>query len=669
MGHDLRVEPDTRNGVDSDVAPAEARPALTDDAASEPSPGSGAVATASPTAEPTPEPAPPSTVGERFDLGERLGRGAAATVYRASDRLLGREVAVKIFAPGIGTLESASVRREMQATAQVAHPGVLEVFDVGEVDDRVFLVTRLVPGGSLADALDRGPLPVEVVVGLAGELLAALGHVHALGIVHRDVKPGNVLLDPDPDGPDDSRDPDHPGPARVHPVLADFGVAAMATATTVHGQVTGTAAYLAPEQVRGEDVGSPADVYALGLVLIECLTGRREFPGGPVESSVARLHRDPVVPDDLPEALRSLLAAMTSAAPVDRPTALEARERLRALAEPLGLDEETLAVPSAMLAADAAPAARSPIVLGAVPVGTRMPAAPPAPAGVPEVAAPMAPLGPPHPPPPAPGRPPGGAEPPTGPVVAQTPAPRARTLRRGLLLGAVAVVLAGGVVGGVALTGGSTPFTAAPAAPVPGAPAAPAPAPPAPPAPPPPGTVPAAGSSTEPGPVAADPTAPGEPEDPDGGDAPLPVPPAPAPSTPGTPPAPTPCRSVVSSLAGTGATARIVFTNRAAAACTLVGFPAVRWVGAGGKAVGAPATHAGARGAALTLAPGGSVAATLKIVPVSEFDAKNCDAVAVRGLSVRAPGTTTAATLPRAGKACSGKIGKPQLAVSPVAAL
>ncbi|MCD2195476.1 DUF4232 domain-containing protein [Actinomycetospora endophytica] len=125
----------------------------------------------------------------------------------------------------------------------------------------------------------------------------------------------------------------------------------------------------------------------------------------------------------------------------------------------------------------------------------------------------------------------------------------------------------------------------------------------------------------------------------------------------------------MSSSAGTGATARIVFTNRGDAACTLVGFPAVRWVGAGGKAVGDPATHAGTRGPTLTLAPGGSVAATLRIVPVTEFDPTNCAAVAVRGLTVRAPGTTTAATLPRAGKACSGNIAKPQLAVSPVAAL
>ena len=161
--------------------------------------GTGTVVTAD-------EGAVPALVGDRFELGPRLGRGASATVYRAQDHLLHREVAVKLFAPGVGTLDSAAVRRELQAAAQVSHPGVLEVFDVGETDDRVFLVTRLVTGGSLADTLEQGPLPAEVVVGLAGELLGALAHVHALGIVHRDVKPANILLDPaepDPEAPDD----------------------------------------------------------------------------------------------------------------------------------------------------------------------------------------------------------------------------------------------------------------------------------------------------------------------------------------------------------------------------------------------------------------------------------------------------------------------------------
>ncbi|MCD2185750.1 protein kinase domain-containing protein [Actinomycetospora soli] len=610
----------------------------------------------------------PTLVGDRFEVGARLGRGATATVYRAHDRLLQREVAVKLFAPGVGTLESASVRRELQAAAQVSHPGVLEVFDVGETGDRVFLVTRLVPGGSLADALERGPLPPEVVVGLAGELLAALAHVHALGIVHRDVKPANILLDPADPGPGDAADEDHDAPARVHPVLADFGVAAVATATTAHGQVTGTAAYLAPEQVRGDEVGSPADVYALGLVLLECLTGRREFPGGPVESSVARLHRDPVVPAGLPDDLRDLLGVMTAAAPVDRPSAEAARARLRALAPALGLDEETLAVPAAALTAGLP--ARSPIVIGPAPVPGGRNASSPAPGGsndavLPPAGAPVPAAVTPAVVAPAAVRP---AEPPTGPVA--TPA-RTGSLRRGLLGAAAVLVLAGGVVGGVVLTGGSAPLTTTPAA-LPAAPAVPA-------AGPPPGPA-APGASADPAPepvsvdadpVAADPAggADAPVEDPAGPDAPAPAAPVPA-APPGAPPAPAPpaaCRSVVSSLAGAGATVKIVFTNRGDAPCTLRGFPAVRFV-AGGKAVGAAASRAGAAGPALTLAPNGSAAATLRIVPVKEFDATNCRAVDVSGLRVRAPGTAAAVTLPRDGRACSGTVGKPQLTVSTVGA-
>nr|WP_246325880.1 protein kinase [Actinomycetospora corticicola] len=605
-------------------------------------------------------------------MGPRLGRGASATVYRAQDHLLHRDVAVKLFAPGVGTLDSAAVRRELQAAAQVSHPGVLEVFDVGETDDRVFLVTRLVAGGSLADTLEQGPLPAEVVVGLAGELLGALAHVHALGIVHRDVKPANILLDPaepDPEAPDD-------GPARVRPVLADFGVAAVATATTAHGQVTGTAAYLAPEQVRGDEVGSPADVYALGLVLLECLTGRREFPGGPVESSVARLHREPVVPAGLPDDLRDLLTAMTAAAPVERPSAEAARTRLRALAPALGLDGETLAVPAAALT-EGMPA-RSPIVIGpaatAAPYGGAAPSgdsraslpasrgrdATSSPAVVPAArtgtAAPVAATVLRAP------------EPPTGPVA--TPA-RTGSLRRGLLGAAAVLVLAGGVVGGVVLTGASSPLAGPAPAVVPSAPVLAAPA-----APPPAPAVGNAGAQ----PVAAEPgdaAQPGVPDaapdagaDPDGGDAPLaPAPaPVPAPGVPTPPAPPAPCTSVVSSLAGAGASVRIVFTNRGDTACTLAGFPAVSFV-AGAKTVGKPASRSGARGAALTLAPNGSVAASLRIVPVSEFDAKNCKPVDVSGLRVRAPGTTAAATLPRAGKACSGTVAKPQLRVATVAAL
>jgi serine/threonine protein kinase len=132
--------------------------------------------------------------------------------------------------------------------------------------------------------------------------------VHGAGFVHRDIKPANVIL----------------GPGN-RPRLADFGIsrAVESTAATTEGCVVGTAAYLAPEQVRGESVGPPADVYALGLLLLEALTGRREYPGGAVESATARLFRRPEVPPELPTALSELLAAMTLDDPTERPTAAE----------------------------------------------------------------------------------------------------------------------------------------------------------------------------------------------------------------------------------------------------------------------------------------------------------------------------------------------------------
>jgi uncharacterized membrane protein YgcG len=145
-------------------------------------------------------------------------------------------------------------------------------------------------------------------------LAGALAHVHANGVVHRDVKPGNVLLD---------------GDGRAQ--LTDFGIARLVDATrvTATGLVVGTAAYMAPEQVRGEVVGPPADIYALGLVLLEAVTGRREFEGGALESAIARLHRSPVVPPSVPEPLASTVRRMTATDPADRPAASEVAAALR----------------------------------------------------------------------------------------------------------------------------------------------------------------------------------------------------------------------------------------------------------------------------------------------------------------------------------------------------
>ena len=154
--------------------------------------------------------------------------------------------------------------------------------------------------------MQHGPLPVRDIRALGAALAAALAHVHARGFVHRDVKPANILLD-----------------HGREPRLADFGIARAldGTVATATGAVAGTAAYLAPEQVRGETVGPAADVYALGLVLIEARTGRREYPGAMVESATARLYRRPVVPSGLPRGLAALLAAMTDPDPAARPSA------------------------------------------------------------------------------------------------------------------------------------------------------------------------------------------------------------------------------------------------------------------------------------------------------------------------------------------------------------
>ncbi len=251
-----------------------------------------------------------------------IGIGSSAVVHRATDRRFGTPVAVKHFHANASAHDLRQQQQEMAVLARLDHPGLVGLHDGGTEDGRAFVVTDLVEGPTLAERISSGPpLDPAAVRALGAQLADALAHVHAGGIVHRDVKPANVLLGAD-----------------GRPRLADFGIAraldgAGATATAT-GCVVGTAAYLAPEQVRGESVGPAADVYALGLVLLEALTGRREYPGLAVESATARLHRPPVVPAGLPGGLGPLLVAMTGSEPRERPPAAVVAATLAAAQAP-----------------------------------------------------------------------------------------------------------------------------------------------------------------------------------------------------------------------------------------------------------------------------------------------------------------------------------------------
>ncbi|MDT0349249.1 protein kinase [Pseudonocardia sp. DSM 45834] len=259
-------------------------------------------------------------LGGRYEVGDLVGLGGTARVHRARDRAADTTVAVKIFPPGSAAGPGGDGSRELALLSGMQHPGLVGVHDSGIDDDgRPFVVMDFVDGQSLATRLRAGVLSAPAAARLGAALADALAYVHARGIVHRDVKPGNVLLD---------------GEGR--PQLTDFGIARLidATRVTATGLVVGTAAFMAPEQVRGEVVGPPADVYALGLLLLEAATGRREFEGAALESAIARLHRSPVIPADLPEPLASTIRRMTATDPSERPTAPDVATALRALPEP-----------------------------------------------------------------------------------------------------------------------------------------------------------------------------------------------------------------------------------------------------------------------------------------------------------------------------------------------
>ncbi|GGY06382.1 serine/threonine-protein kinase [Streptomyces djakartensis] len=271
----------------------------------------------------------------RYRLDVEIGRGGMGEVWRAYDEMLARPVAVKLLLPQDTDATAASrFRLEAQTAGRLNHPNVVGVLDFGEYDNRLYLVMELVDGDSLAGVLSAsGALPAERVAALAAQAAAGLAAAHAQGIVHRDVKPANLLLD-----------------AHGTLKIGDFGIARFlddpGAALTATGQIVGTGLYLAPERALGRPAGPASDMYSLGCVLYQLLSGRPPFQA---DTAVALLHQHldsvPVPPRELgvaglPPAFENYLLGLLAKQPEDRPTAQQAAEWFadgswRGLPEPL----------------------------------------------------------------------------------------------------------------------------------------------------------------------------------------------------------------------------------------------------------------------------------------------------------------------------------------------
>jgi serine/threonine protein kinase len=387
----------------------------------------------------------PRILAGRYRLDEVIGRGGMSTVYRGTDLSLDRVVAIKVALDPLveqSPIYLARFTREAQAGASIGNPGVVTVYDAGADGPTRFIVMEFVPGKSLADILrDERPLEPERAADIAAQVADALSAAHAAGIIHRDIKPGNIMVEPD-------------GSVKV----LDFGIARALDGHTLTQTATvlGTSAYMSPEQALGQPVDARSDIYSLGCVLYEMLTGEPPFMA---DVSAAVLHQHVrVEPKPARErnsaispALNEVVMRMLSKDPKDRPqTAAEVRDRLRqAVSGPQGRSDELTTI--AMAAAMAPTPATVPLEPSEAAAGEAEPAEPT------EAAAPLAPRPPDREPPASRAR-----------TTVPSPPPKKRGSARGfwvtvfviaaaLLGGAVAVALTGGGSGATTSSGHSTP--------------------------------------------------------------------------------------------------------------------------------------------------------------------------------------------------------------------
>ncbi|MBN9176848.1 MAG: serine/threonine protein kinase [Microbacterium sp.] len=255
--------------------------------------------------------------GGRYELDSRIAIGGMGEVWEATDHVIGRTVAIKIlkdeYMGDPGFLER--FRAEARHAALVNHEGIASVFDYGEENGSAFLVMELVPGEALSTILEReGSLSTDKTLDIVAQTAAALQAAHAAGLVHRDIKPGNLLITPD---------------GRVK--ITDFGIARIADQVplTATGQVMGTVQYLSPEQASGHPASPSTDIYSLGIVAYECLAGKRPFTGeSQVAIAMAQINdAPPPLPETIAEPVRNFVMSMIAKKPDDRPATASAVAR------------------------------------------------------------------------------------------------------------------------------------------------------------------------------------------------------------------------------------------------------------------------------------------------------------------------------------------------------
>jgi serine/threonine protein kinase len=259
----------------------------------------------------------------RYQPLQLLARGGSAMVFRARDETLGRNVAIKHF-NGFTENDLAAFHAEVQVLAKLNHHGVVAINDVGTdlsspEEPHPFLVMEFVTGTTLRETIAARRLSTVEIGELGFEIAEALEYVHAQGVIHRDISPSNIMIVHY-----------NTSSSRPRARLTDFGIAiAVGTREAPGSPTVGTAAYLSPEQTTDAVLTPASDIYSLGLVLLECFTRERAFPGSAIDSAIARREVDPPIPASVPATWRAIIQESTRRDPAERPSAAELAKDIR----------------------------------------------------------------------------------------------------------------------------------------------------------------------------------------------------------------------------------------------------------------------------------------------------------------------------------------------------